>query len=35
MKQCPDCEVELVNTLYKMDGKNILECPNCEDEFLE
>lgn len=35
MPQCPDCEVELVKTPNKMEGKIIFECPSCEDEFLE
>ncbi len=35
MPQCPDCEIELVPTNYNFEGKAILECPSCEDEFLE
>lgn len=33
MNECPECGVELIVTPYDFEGKIVLECPACEDEF--
>jgi len=31
---CPDCDIELNSTKFKFEGKDLYECPKCEDEFV-
>lgn len=34
MIKCPDCKIPLNITQLKYEGKTLLECPKCEDEFV-
>lgn len=34
MFKCEECDKELVKTPYKYEGKDLYECPNCEEEYV-